>query len=94
LTKNYMAEKKFSDPLGRGAGRQNAIPDSKRAKPMAPLAFSDKCDIQLNRAKGWLENKDSFFDTIGRIVKDRTKHVPRVLKKSYRTINLHAGQIF
>jgi len=47
---------------------------------MASLAFFDESDIHLNSAKGWLENDDAFFDNIGRVVQDRSNHVPRVLK--------------
>ena len=87
-----MAEKKISDLTGRKAGSRNAIPGSRKAKPVASLAFYDGSDIYLNRVKGWLENDDSFFDTIGQVVRERTNNVPRVLKKSYRTIILHEGQ--
>jgi len=33
-------------------------------------------------AHGWLENDDPFFDAIDRIVQERPKHVPRILKET------------
>ena len=47
---------------------------------MARLVPADEIDLHLSKAKGWLE-EDPFFVDIGRIVKDRAKHVPRILKE-------------
>jgi hypothetical protein len=48
---------------------------------MARLVPADEIDVHLSKAKGWLEDEDPFFDAIDRIVKDRAKHVPRILKE-------------
>ena len=48
---------------------------------MARLVPADEIDIHLCNAKGWLENDDPFFDTIDRIIQDRSKHVPRIVKE-------------
>ena len=49
---------------------------------MARLLPADETNLHLNQAKGWLEDDDAFFDEINRIVQDRMKHVPRVLRGS------------
>ncbi len=54
---------------------------TKRGKPMARLVPADELDMHLCDAKGWLENSDPFFDIIDRIILDRSKHVPRMLKE-------------
>jgi prevent-host-death family protein len=54
---------------------------TKRGKPMARLVPADEIDLHLSKAKGWLEEEDPFFDDIDRIVKDRVKHVPRILEE-------------
>ena len=48
---------------------------------MARLVPADEIDFHLSEAKGWLEEDHPFFDAIDRIVRDRTKHVPRILKE-------------
>ena len=47
---------------------------------MARLVPADEIDAHLSQAKGWLEDDDPFFDAIDGIVKDRGKHVSRILK--------------
>ena len=49
---------------------------------MVRLIRTDEINKELRNAKGWLDNDDPFFDEIDRIVQDRTKHVPRVLKET------------
>jgi hypothetical protein len=49
---------------------------------MTRLIHADEINKELRNAKGWLDNDDPFFDEIDRIVQDRTKHVPRVLKET------------
>jgi hypothetical protein len=44
---------------------------------------------ELRNTEGWLEGDDPFFDEIDQIVRDRRKHVPRVLKE-FLPINLSA----
>ena len=76
------AKKKFSELLGRVAFGKKHILITKRGKPMARLVPADEITIHLSNAKGWLENDDPFFDTINRIIKDRSKHVPRIVKET------------
>ena len=76
------AKKHFSELLGQVAFGKKHILITKRGKPMARLVPADEPDRHLSRAKGWLEGDDPFFDEIDRIVQDRTKHVPRVLKET------------
>jgi hypothetical protein len=49
---------------------------------MARLVPADETNLHLSQAKGWLDNDDPFFDQIDRIVQDRAKHTPRVLKRN------------
>lgn len=74
------AKKHFSDLLGQVAFGKKNILITKRGKPMARLVPVDEPDTHLGKAKGWLEGDDPFFDFIDRVIQDRTKHVPRVLK--------------
>ena len=75
------AKKHFSELLGQVAFGKKHILITKRGKPMARLVPADEIDTHLSKAKGWLEDGDPFFDAIDGIVKDRCKHVPRILKK-------------
>ena len=47
---------------------------------MVRLIPADEINKELKNAKGWLDNDDSFFDVIDRIIQDRKTHVPRVFK--------------
>jgi hypothetical protein len=47
---------------------------------MVRSIHEDEVNKELRNAEGWLEADDPFFDEIDRIVQDRIKHVPRVLK--------------
>ena len=76
------AKKKFSELLGRVAFGKKHILITKRGKPMARLVPADEINIHLGNAKGWLEDDDPFFDTIDRIIKDRSKHGPRIVKET------------
>ncbi len=49
---------------------------------MVRLIPIEASDDHLMDAHGWLENDDPFFDTIDRIVQERPKHVPRILKET------------
>ena len=75
------AKKHFSELLGQVAFGKKRILITKRGKPMARLVPADERDMHLRDARGWLENNDPFFDTIDRIILDRSKHVPRMLKE-------------
>jgi len=72
------AKKHFSELLGQVAFGKKQILITKRGKPMARLVPADEMDTHLGNAKGWLDDDDSFFDTIDAIVADRGKHVPRI----------------
>jgi len=74
------AKKHFSELLGQVAFGKKHILISKRGKPMARLVPADEIDAHLSQAKGWLEDDDPFFDAIDGIVKDRGKHISRILK--------------
>jgi prevent-host-death family protein len=75
------AKKHFSELLGQVAFGKKRILITKRGKPMARLVPADELEMHLCDARGWLENNDPFFDTIDRIILDRSKHVPRMLKE-------------
>jgi prevent-host-death family protein len=74
-----QAKKHFSELLGQVAFGKKHILITKRGKPMARLVPANESYMHLCDAKGWLENNDPFFDTIDRIILDRSKHVPRML---------------
>jgi len=76
------AKKHLSELLGQVAYGKKKILITKRGKPMARLVPAEnESDLHLVYAKGWLEDDDSFFITMNRIVKERSKHVPRILKQ-------------
>jgi antitoxin (DNA-binding transcriptional repressor) of toxin-antitoxin stability system len=54
---------------------------SQRGKPLARLVPADEINLHLCNAKGWLEDDDPFFADLDRIIQDRSKHVPRILKR-------------
>ena len=76
------AKKHFSDLLGQVAYKKKHILITKRGKPMARLIPVEASDDHLIDAHGWLENDDPFFDAIDRIVQERPKHMPRILKET------------
>ncbi len=76
------AKKKFSELLGRVAFGKKHILITKRGKPMARLVSADEINLHLCNAKGWLEDDGPFFDTIDRIIQDRSKHVSRIVKET------------
>jgi prevent-host-death family protein len=82
LTVNIAkAKKNFSELVGQVAFGKKHILITKRGKPMARLVPADENDKHLSDAKGWLENDDPFFEIMDGIFRDRTKHVPRILKE-------------
>ena len=77
------AKKHLSDLLGRVAYRGERITISKRGKPMAILVPATEAlgEERLENVKGWLDATDPFFEVIGQIVADRSKHRPKVFQK-------------
>jgi prevent-host-death family protein len=76
------AKKHFSELLGQVAYGKKHILITKRGKPMARLVPADEIDNHLSNARGWLEDDDPFFETIDRIIQERSKHVPRILRET------------
>jgi prevent-host-death family protein len=73
------AKKHLSELLGRVAFGREEFVITKRGKPMARLVPAEENVKHLGQAEGWLDEGDEFFQTMDRIVEDRSKHVPRVL---------------
>ena len=76
------AKKHFSELLGQVAYGKKHILITKRGKPMARLVPADETHMHLSDARGWLEDDDPFFDTIRKIIQDRSTHVPRIIKET------------
>jgi prevent-host-death family protein len=74
------AKKNLSELLGKVAYGKKQVVITKRGKPMACLVPVDSIGKNPADIRGWLDEGDSFFSTIDGIVKDREKHVPRMLK--------------
>ena len=74
------AKKHLSEILGRVAYGKQHIVITKRGRPMARLVPVQENDHYLGNAQGWLEDDDPFFDIIEGIIKERSKHIPRILK--------------
>ncbi len=76
------AKKHFSDLLSRVAYRGETVLITRRGKPMAKLVPADAPDeaVFLDTVEGWLEDDDPFFAAIDKIVAERSRHVPRVLR--------------
>jgi prevent-host-death family protein len=74
------AKKHFSELLGKVAYGKEQILITKRGEPMARLVPADRSEKHLGDVKGWLDEKDPFFDAIDRIIEDRKKHSSRILK--------------
>jgi len=75
------AKKHFSNLIGRVAYGKEEIVITKKGKPMALLLPLKENNKHLSEAKGWLEEGDPFFKIIGRIIKNRNAHTPRLLEK-------------
>ena len=74
------AKKHFSEILGRVAYGKRHLLITKRGKPMARIVPVQENDRHLGDTRGWLEDDDPFFDVIEGIVKERSKHIPKILK--------------
>lgn len=77
------AKQTLSDLLGRVAYGGETITITRRGRAVARLVPVDKGgDRQhLADAKGWLPADDRFFEIINRVIANRSKHKPRVLRK-------------
>lgn len=74
------AKEHFSDILGRVAYGKEEIYIFRRNRAMAKLVPVDKeKKIHLADVKGWLFNDDPFFEDIEKIIKARSKHIPRIM---------------
>ena len=73
------AKKHLSELLGRVAYGKEQIIITKRGKPMARLVPAEGETRHLAEAKGWLDERDEFFERIEDIIRNRTTHVPRAL---------------
>lgn len=73
------AKKRLSEILGRVAYGKHHILITKRGKPMARLVPVQENDRHLGNANGWLLDDDPFFDIIEGIIKERSKHISRIL---------------
>ena len=76
------AKKHFSELLGQVAYGKKHILITKRGKPMARLVPADEVDNHLSNARGWLEDDDPFFEAMDRIIQERSKHIPRILRET------------
>jgi prevent-host-death family protein len=76
------AKRRFSELLGKVAYGKEVIIITKRGRPMARLVPAEQTEKHLSKAKGWLNEEDPFFETIDKIVRNRTKHMPRVLRNN------------
>lgn len=74
------AKKNLSELLGKVAFGKKHIIITKRGKPMACLVPADSTEKNLADVRGWLDEDDPFFSNISSIIKDREKHIPRILK--------------
>jgi prevent-host-death family protein len=76
------AKKHFSEILSRVAYGHERIMILKRGKPLAVLLPPQEAskESHLSKVQGWLDEDDPFFTIMDRIVWDRKKHVPRILK--------------
>ncbi len=73
------AKKHLSELLGRVAFGKEEFVITKRGKPMARLVSTEKTMKHLAEANGWLDEGDEFFQTMDRIVRERSRHVPRAM---------------
>ena len=76
------AKKHFSELLSRVAFRGERITIAKRGKPLAMLVppAAEPGSDHPSKVEGWLENSDPLFKIVDQIVKNRQKHVPRIIK--------------
>lgn len=51
---------------------------TRRGRPVAQITPLEDLPNHISEVKGWLDDKDPFFDIVDSIVADRQKHTPRV----------------
>lgn len=73
------AKRAFSELLGRVAVGKESFTITRRGKPVAVLAPTAPAE-GLQTLKGWLDNDDSFFGDIKKIIRDRKNHKPRSVR--------------
>ena len=80
------AKKHFSELLSRVAFGGERITIAKRGKPLAMLVppVAEPGSDHPGKAEGWLENSDPLFKILDQIVKNRQKHVPRMINSPRR----------
>ena len=81
------AKQNLSDLLRRVADGKEVITITRRGKPIAkvvPVGL-EASQPHIADAQGWLEEGDTYFKVIEKLVTDRLKHVPRALAKKRRT---------
>lgn len=73
------AKKHLSELLGRVAYGKERFTITRRGKPLARLVPAEGETGRLREAKGWLDEDDDFFKTIDGIIRNRARHLPRIL---------------
>jgi prevent-host-death family protein len=77
-----QAKQHLADLLGRVAYGKERVTITRRGRPMAVLVPPEQVfgKRRLADARGWLDERDSFFTAIGEIIEGRLRHRPRVLR--------------
>lgn len=70
-------KRRLSEFLGRVLFRKERLVITRRGKPVAQVCPPDEGHAHIGQTRGWLEDSDSFFSIMDRIVSDRAKHTPR-----------------
>ena len=76
------AKRGFSDLLGRVAYGGETIVITRRGRPMAKLVpVDEKPSVAPDlSSRGWLDEKDPFFEIVEDIVTRRKQHTPRAAR--------------
>jgi prevent-host-death family protein len=78
------AKRHFSELLGKVAYGNEQILIKKRGQPMVRLVPANYIEKHLGDVKGWLDEKDPFFEAIDQIVENRKSHSSRNLKGKWK----------
>jgi len=80
------AKKRLSDLLGRVAYGGESVLITRRGRPMARLVPPEPPEAgeSLAGVRGWLEDRDPFFDHVDRAVAARARHRPRAYARARR----------
>ena len=70
----------LSELLGRVSFKKETILVTRHGRAVARISPPEEAPRHLSRVRGWLNDKDPFFEHLSDIVRARTKHIPRVLK--------------